>query len=109
MQLNFNKVQKRYLTVTLIDGRVLIIGTPTKKLLDKLLAMNGKVNGEVADNLTQEDVDSLYKLTGEVMSVNKTNTIITSKEVNDLFDLEDLMLFFNAYMSFLDSIVSSKN
>ena len=113
MELNFNKVAKHYLTVTLLepDNRKFMVGTPNKNLLDKIMAMDTKIKTENIDenNLSNFDSDELYNICGEIMSVNKTKTLITGKELGELWDVEDLFLFFNTYMTFLDSIANAKN
>ena len=107
MELNFNKVMKHYLTITLIDGRSFMVGTPNKKLLDKIMAMDKKLKAE--DIAETGQVDELYNISGEIMSINKTNTKITGKELGEIWDVEDLYLFFNTYMTFLDGVANVKN
>lgn len=109
MELNFNKVKKHYLTITLFDGRVVMVGTPNKSLLDKIMFMDTKLKGNKQDEISSEQIDELYNICGEIMSTNKTGTKVTGKELGEMFDVEDLFLFFNTYMTFLDSIANSKN
>ncbi len=110
MELNFNKVQKHYLRLTLLNEKEpILIGTPTKKLLDKLVNMNSLVDTEDANELNPEQIGDIYNICAEVMSINKTNRKISKAELEEMFDIEDLLLFFNTYMEFLDSIVALKN
>lgn len=110
MELNFNKVMKHYLNITLINGKRLMVGTPNKKLLDKIMAMDKTLNATNGENnLSNKQVDDLYNICGEIMSINKTNTKITGTELGELLDIEDIYLFFNTYMKFLDSIANTKN
>lgn len=114
MELNFNKVMKHYLKIVLTDEEqtTVMVGTPNKKLLDKIMAMDKtlkKENIADANTISSELVDELYNICGEIMSINKTNTKITSEKLGGLLDVEDIYLFFNTYMTFLDSIANSKN
>ena len=112
MELNFNKVKKHYLNITLVDGRVIMVGTPNKGLLDKIMVMDTRLKTENTNDVTDvssDQINELYNICGEILSINKTNTKITGKELGEMFDVEDLFLFFNTYMTFLDSIANSKN
>ena len=112
MKLDFNKINKTYLTITLTDGKTYLLTTPTKRLLNKILEMDSvlKTNdGEELNTLNEETIESLYKISSEIMSTNKTNTKVTSDELGDMWDIEDLILFFNTYMSYLESVTNSKN
>ena len=110
MELNFNKVMKHYLNITLVNGKRLMVGTPNKKLLDKITAMDKTLKvTKSEDSLSTEQVNDLYNICGEIMSINKTNTKITGTELGELLDIEDIYLFFNTYMKFLDSIANVKN
>ena len=40
MKLDFNKINKTYLTITLTDGKTYMLTTPTKRLLNKILSMD---------------------------------------------------------------------
>ena len=112
MKLDFNKINKTYLTITLTNGKTYLLTTPTKRLLNKILEMDSvlKTNdGEEVNTLNEETIESLYKISSEIMSTNKTNTKVTSDELGDMWDIEDLILFFNTYMSYLESVTNSKN
>ena len=109
MELNFNKVTKSYLKIVFIDGRSFLVGTPNKNLLDKIMAMDSKLKTNNANDMSVDQVDELYKISGEMISVNKTNEKLTGKELGEIWDVEDLILFFNTYMTFLESITNLKN
>ena len=101
--LNFNKIQKQYLTVTLRDKNktTIFVGNPTKKLLDELISLNLSMDN--ANSNADELSDSLYEVCAKVMSRNKGNVNIKKELLEDIFDMEDLMIFFKAYMDFVSS------
>lgn len=110
MELNFNKVQKHYLKITLFNETTpILVGTPNKRLLDKLLAMDTVIDNSGESELNTEQVTELYNICAEVLSINKTNKKITGEQLEEMFDIEDLFLFFNKYMEFIDSIATLKN
>ena len=106
--LDFNNIKKRYLTVTLADEAktVLLIGTPTKGVLDSLMSMKDTLD---EDNLTDEAIDDLYNICAKIMSRNKTGRVISKEVVADLFDFEDIILFIRAYTDFVNEVSNSKN
>lgn len=110
--LNFNNVKKSYLTVTFADEKetTIMIGTPTKRVMDNLLILEEtfKNVGE-SDDLNPSIMDELYNACAQIMSNNKTRKPITADMLADLFDFEDIFLFFNSYMDFVSQVTDSKN
>ena len=109
--LNFNNVKKQFLTVTLADEKntTLMIGTPTKAIMDDLMILQESMNA-VSDNETNnEATDDLYSACARVMSRNKAGVKITKDYLSEIFDFEDIIIFFNAYMDFIDEVIASKN
>ena len=106
--LNFNNIKKRYLTVTLADdaNTVIMVGTPTKSVLDSLLAMKDSLS---ADNMSDEAIDDLYDICAKIMSRNKTGRRVTKEMVTELFDFEDIIIFIRAYTAFINEVTNSKN
>lgn len=103
--LNFKTIKKSYLTITLIDGTNLMIGTPTKKVYDDLRAMDDLINN--SDDV--EAMDELYKVTAAVISRNKAGKKITSEYIAELMDFEDIIIFYNAYLEFVGELSNQKN
>lgn len=106
--LDFNKVKKSYLTITLNDEAKtkLLVMTPTKKLLTELSTMLPDDMDEVPD---EEDLNSLYALTARLMSRNKAGIHVTGDQLAEILDFEDLIIFFNAYTEFVSAAASEKN
>lgn len=100
--LNFNNVTKKYWNVTLTDGTVLLVGTPTKAIFDKLTAMNN-------DSATKNDMETLYDVCALVLSRNKTGKVITKEYLEETFDIEDIVILFKEYVNFVKEIRNQKN
>lgn len=107
--LDFTKRKKEYLTVKLDDPKktVLMIGTPTKKILEDFMYLNAKI--EEDGGASGELVEELYEICAKVMSFNKGGIEITSDYLSEFFDIEDIMIFFNGYMEYMNTLTNSKN
>ena len=107
--LNFNNIAKKYLTVTLSDEKktTLLIGTPTKAVMTELISLQERLSD--TDNNNVEAADGLYDACAKVMSRNKGGITITSDYLAEIMDYEDIMIFFNAYMNFIDEVSGEKN
>ena len=108
--LDFNNVPKKYLTVTLADEKktTLIIGTPTKQIMDDLIVLRDLKDG-MGEEADSEVMDGLYSACARIMSRNKGGIKIEKSLLEEIFDFEDIMIFFNAYMNFINEINESKN
>lgn len=106
--LDFNNMKKKYLTVTLADEAktVLMIGTPTKAVLDSLLSMKDALAG---NELTDDAIDDLYDICARIMSRNKTGRVIDKETVQEIFDFEDIIVFIRAYTDFISEVSGTKN
>lgn len=107
--LDFTTRKKEYLTVKLNDEKktVLMIGTPTKAILDEFIEINENISD--SNGADKEAVNDLYRVCAKVMSFNKGGIKITADYLSTFFDLEDVMTFFNAYSDFMESVTKTKN
>lgn len=109
--LNFNNVKKHFLTVALADEKntVLMIGTPTKAIMDDLTLLQNSVNSVRDNESNSEAIDDLYSACARVMSRNKAGVKITKEYLMNILDFEDITIFFSAYMDFINEVIASKN
>ena len=109
--LNFNNVKKKYLTVTLNDEKntTIMIGTPTKAILSELISLKSSLEAIEDDSTDSDAIDELYTACAKVMSRNKGGVRISKEDLEEIFDLEDIMIFFNAYMEFIGEVSNQKN
>ena len=109
--LNFNNVKKQFFAVTLADEKntVLMIGTPTKAIMDDLTVLQNSMNSVSDNENNNKATDDLYSACARVMSRNKAGVKVTKEFLAEIFDFEDITIFFNAYMKFIDEVISSKN
>lgn len=106
--LDFNKIKKRYFTVTLADenNTTLMISTPTKEIMDEFIGMKDSLN---AETLGDDAIDMLYELCAKIMSRNKGGIKISQNDLVKIFDFEDIIVFIQAYTDFINELTNSKN
>jgi hypothetical protein len=93
MILNFKARTKKKFTLTLEDDRTLVFNPPKKKSMDILAS------------LTEESTMSdIYEIVAKLLSENLAGIKFTAKEVDSMWDLEDVTAFISAYRDFLGEI-----
>ena len=102
LSFDFNKVKRSFMTVTLKDNRKLIV----KKTFEKLSALQ-KMD---TDSMTAEDaMDTLGGLCAEILSHNMTGEQVTTKEITDDYDTEEMEALIDAYMEFAGGVKNNPN
>lgn len=109
-QLNFNNIKKEYLTVTLPDEKrtVLMVGTPNKGLLKELMTIKNALD-QYGEDMSEDSIDNLFYICARLMSRNKGGVEIAKDYIEELFDIEDILIFVHAYLDFVTELASSKN
>lgn len=109
--LNFNKVAKSYLPVTFADEKetTIFVGTPTKAIMDDLTVLQASIDEIGEDGANETATGELYEACAKIMSRNKTGAKITREYLESVFDFEDIIIFFRAYMEFIDEVINQKN
>ena len=108
--LNFNKITKKYFTVTLPDEKstTILVAMPTKALLRELTGLKIDAN-IVNDNDGLGALDEIYHICARLMSRNKVNVKITKEYLEEIFDFEDILIFLKEDMGFISEAISVKN
>lgn len=106
--LNLNALKKKFFTVTLPDEKktTLLIGTPTKAVMDEFIALQSNVDN--ADSQA-EIMDDLYDICAKIMSRNRTKRPISKDFVAENMDFEDVLVFIKAYTEFIQEVSGGKN
>lgn len=108
--LNFNKITKKYFTVTLPDEKstTIFVAMPTKALLRELTGL--KFDSNIVDDTDNFGaLDEIYHVCAVVMSRNKAGVNISKEYLEEIFDFEDILIFLKEYMSFISEAISVKN
>ena len=112
--LDFTKRKKEFLTVKLNDEdtTVLAVNMPKKYVYECLLECV-----DIFEQIDQADdtetitsgMNALYEACALALSNNKQKKEFTAEEVAKFFDFEDLVVFFTAYLNFVDESSKAKN
>ena len=106
LSFDFNKVKRSFMNVTLKDNRKLIVKMPIKKTFEKLSALQEMDT----DSMTAEDaMDTLGGLCAEILSHNMTGEQVTTKEITDDYDTEEMEALIDAYMEFAGGVKNNPN
>lgn len=110
--LNFNSIKREYFTVTLPDEdkTSIMISTPTKDLLGKIISLSSSMNIDNND-ITEVNnlLDDLYGTIAKIMSCNKGGIVITKEKLESCLGFDDLITFFREYLAFVNNIKNIKN
>lgn len=107
-ELDFTKVKKQVLSVTLGDGEKLLIKTPSKRVTTLLMELSDDFEN-ITDGADTEVMDSIYTVCAEIMSNNRQGKKVTTEYLSDVLDIEDLTVFLNAYVEFVSKVTNVKN
>ena len=116
--LDFNKINRPVLQLIMQDDdRTMIkVSCPTEALVaelnDALPALH-KI-------LTEDDVNAgpnrdtladVYDLAARLISCNRSSITVTAEELRDKYrmDLESMLIFFGAYVDYINEITNAKN
>lgn len=106
--LDLNKIKKNYFVLTLNDENktVLKIGTPTKEVLEDFVALQADLTDE---NSVDNAINAMYEIVAKILSNNKEKKEITSAELSEMLDYEDLFAIVREYSEFIVDIQNLKN
>lgn len=103
---DMTKIKKRYFDIRLKSGKTLNIEVPKLKILKKISSLGESSKNE---ELNENDVKNLIEATTLAINKNKQNYKISAEQVEDMFDIEDVMLFLSNYFEWVNQIQNSKN
>lgn len=105
--LDFRKVPKKFLNITLIDGKAILVRMPTKKIFDILVTLENNLSALELNN--KEQIAYIYDLTAEILSNNLKNEKIDSDYLAGLLDVEDIQILFKSYVNFVTGFTNVPN
>ena len=103
---DMTKLKKRYFDIKLKNGKILNIEPPKLKVLKKIAALS-----EVKDteNLGENDINNLMEAISLALSKNKQNVKISVEQVENNYDIDEIVDLLKAYFEWVNSIQNSKN
>ena len=110
--LNFNTLQRPTLLLTMPDeGQTQIkVCTPTEALVEELTRVAPQLEATVKNN-DAEAIAAIYVLAARLMNCNRSFISVTVQDLRDKYklDLEALIVFFGAYVDFINEVTNAKN
>lgn len=107
-QLDFTKAKKQFLTITFIDGQVVLVKHPTKRIMDSLISLGDEFKNTESEE-SDDSIENIFSACAEILSNNVGSKKITVEYLSDVLDFEDLIIFFNTYMDFVGELSDIKN
>ena len=110
--LNFNSLKRPTLDLTMMDEAqtVIRVSTPSVALVEKLGANAGEIDAALRGG-DERSVKAVYDFAAELISCNRDKITVTGQELRDKYhlDLEDLTVFYDAYLDYLNETRTAKN
>lgn len=100
------KLKTRYFDIKLRTGKILNIEPPKLKVLKKIAALSEVKNTE---ELGEKDIENLTEAVALALSKNRQNFKITRDQVENEYDIDEIMDLLNNYFDWVNSIQNSKN
>ena len=110
--LDFNSLQRPTLELVMLDDNKtkLRLVCPTERLIERLEAGMKEMTDIMKKN-DSSSVRACYELAADLFSCNDDGLQITAEDLRDKYRLgfEHLVVFFSAYVDFIDEIKKAKN
>lgn len=110
--LDFNRINRPVLQLVMMDEAKTIIkvSTPGEGLVRELEDTMPELQQVLTDG-DQEAIEMCYDLAARLINCNRSFVKVTAAELRDRYgmDLENLLLFFSAYLDFIEEIHAEKN
>lgn len=113
--LDFNTLERPVLEIVLRDdARTHIkVGTPTERMVEELNQIAPALNAAIdAANEDQAAATrAIYDLAARLINCNRSGIKVTADELLDKYrmDLESLVVFYGAYIDFINEVTQAKN
>lgn len=110
--LDLNKAKRQSFPVTMMDEKQTVFNLvmPNAEAIKKLQTIYRELPS-VMNGDDPEALDACYEVAAELFSCNRMQSEVTAEELKSIYamEIEDLILFFNAYMEFIRELTKSKN
>lgn len=103
---DMTKFRTRYFNMKLKNGRVIDIEPPKMKVLKKISALSETKDSE---DLSENDIANLTEAVALALNKNKQGYKVTASNIEDDYDILEIVNFLTAYFNWVNSIQNSKN
>lgn len=110
--LNFNSVRRPTLNLVMKDEAQtqIRVTVPNQALIERLQAVAGELQ-DIVNGKSGDSVEAVYELTASLMSCNTTGQPVSVEDLRGKYqlELEDIIIFFSAYLDFINEVTCAKN
>lgn len=110
--LNFNSVRRPTLNLVMKDEAQtqIRVTVPNQALIERLQAVTGELQ-DIVNDKSGASVEAVYDLSASLMSCNTEGLAVSAADLRDKYhlELEELIIFFSAYLDFINEVTSAKN
>lgn len=103
---DMTKFRTRYFNMKLKNGRIIDIEPPKMKVLKKISALSETKDSE---DLSENDIANLTEAVALALNKNKQGYKVTANNVEEDYDILEIVDFLTAYFKWVNSIQNSKN
>lgn len=103
---DMTKFRTRYFNMKLKNGRIIDIEPPKMKVLKKISALSETKDSE---DLSENDIANLTEAVALALNKNKQGYKVTANNVEEDYDILEIVDFLTAYFNWVNSIQNSKN
>ena len=110
--LDFNTIERPTLRLIMQDDDKtrIDVSTPTEKLVEELQQIAPHLT-RIMETPTEMQNKDAYELAARLINCNRSGIVVTAEDLRDKYhmNLESLLIFFGAYVEFIDEISNAKN
>lgn len=103
---DMTKYQVRYFDVKLKKGKIINVEPPKMKVLKKISTLSNIQNN---NELTERDIANLTEAVSLAISKNKQGYKVSAENIDEEYNIIEIMDFLNNYFSWVNEIHESKN
>lgn len=110
--LDFNTIERPVLELVMQDDKRthIRVSTPTESLVEELAALAPQLE-KVLQSKDAESIRAIYDLAARLINCNRDCLQVTSEDLRDKYrmNFESLVIFFGAYVDFINEVTNAKN
>ena len=110
--LDFNTIERPVLELVMQDDERthIKVSTPTESLVEELAKLAPQLE-KVLQSQDEESIAAIYDLAARLINCNRNFVKVTPEELRGKYrmNFESLIIFFGAYVDFINEVTNAKN
>lgn len=103
---DMTKFKTRYFNIKLKNNKIIDIEPPKMKILNKIAALSGIKNNK---ELSKTDISNLIEAVCLALNKNRQGYKITANQIEEEYNVLEIMNFLSSYFDWVKSIQNIKN